>query len=55
MGRKGPYDAPTPAVGAYGAPTPAFSGGTAETPRPYGGDEEGMDDGPRYDEGTPSP
>lgn len=44
-GGKKPYDAPTPAAGRpYDAPTPA----TAATPA-------AEDDGPRYEEGTPSP
>ncbi|KAL4953642.1 Spt5 C-terminal nonapeptide repeat binding Spt4-domain-containing protein [Aspergillus filifer] len=45
----GAYNAPTP--GAYDAPTPAM-GGAAATPGAGYGDG---DDGPRYEEGTPSP
>lgn len=40
-------DAPTPAGKPYDAPTPAFDMGAPETP--------GIDGGPRYEEGTPSP
>ncbi|MCJ1471740.1 transcription elongation factor spt5 [Lambiella insularis] len=57
------YSAPTPAAAA---PTPKFSGYGADAPTPagaptpYSGQPEtpawgGDDDGPRYDEGTPSP
>ena len=61
------YSAPTPAATA---PTPKFSGYGIDAPTPAGaptpysgqpetpawsGDVGGDDDGPRYDEGTPSP
>ena len=50
------YSAATPAAAA---PTPKFSGYAADAPTPYSGQPEtpawGGEDGPRYEEGTPSP
>lgn len=51
------YAASTPAAAA---PTPKFSGYAADAPTPFSGQPEtpapwGGDDGPRYEEGTPSP
>lgn len=50
------YSAATPAAVA---PTPKFSGYAADAPTPYSGQPEtpawGGEDGPRYEEGTPSP
>lgn len=51
------YTASTPAAAA---PTPKFSGYAADAPTPFSGQPETPaawvgDDGPRYEEGTPSP